>query len=226
MKTENTFKHQELDLIEASFSTSGRLFQGLSPLIYSVVFLPDLSQFNRLENTISGALYGYQKVKGNYGDYTACLLVNNMTKTTVMEFGNQFHFHSFIYCVRFEEEENFGMIIQWIKSPNQTFFSTQAELVGERVIYFNREQDGVYWTEIRGQKFDMAFIDQANPDGKFWNKGRISRFHQAPAPGFLSEKDQQQVKLWIEGSLVEGKMVKWSWMRRGMIGNLLNTYRN
>jgi hypothetical protein len=226
MKIESIFKHQELDLMEASFSTPKKLFQGLSSLILSVVFLPDLSQINRLENTISGALFGYQKVKGNYGDYTSCLQVNNMTKTNIMEFGNRFHFHSFIYCARFEEEERVGMTIQWIKSPTQALFSTQAELVGERIIYFNREQDGFYWTEIKGQKFELAFLDHATPNDNFWNKGRISGTHQAPSPGDLTDKDHQQIELWIKGSLVEGKMVKWNWMRRGMIGNLMNSYRN
>lgn len=225
MKTEITFKHQDLDLIEASFRTSGRLFEGLNPLILSVVFLPDSSQFKGLENTIAGALFGYQKVNGNYGDYSSCLLVNNMTKTTVMELGNKFKFHSFIYCARFKEEENFGMTIQWINSPNQSFFSTQSELMGERIIYFNREKDGFYWTEIKGLKFDLAFLDHANSKENFWNKGRISGMHQAPAPNDLSEKDQQQIKLWVEGSLIEEKMTKWHWMRRGMIGNLLNSYQ-
>jgi len=225
MKIESTFNHQELDLMEASFSTPKRLFQGLSPLIHSVVFLPDLSQINRLENSISGALFGYQKVKGTYGDFTSCIQVNNMTKTNVMEFGNKFHFHSFIYCTRFEDQERVGMTFQWLKSPKQAFFSTQAELIGERIIYFNREQDGFYWTEMKGEKFELAFLDHHTPNDKFWNKGRISGMHQAPSPGDLSEKDHQQIELWIKGSLVEGKMVKWNWMRRGMIGNLMNSYR-
>lgn len=245
MKLVNVLKEYQSEVGEAGFSTTAKQMRGLNPKVKTIViltaenpcgssFAPDINKKRnqKLENFLSGALYGFRKVKGQYGSLENSFMVNNMTKGMALKLGNQFEQDTIIYGERFEEDGKFGMTFQMIKSYNCDGSTQVGEVVGERKVFIGRENADDFYSEIKGRKFQIPFFDVEDEKGSTdydkssWDGGKIAGSVFTAKPDEISPEDNEKVDKLVAESLNESKTEKYQWERRGMIINILKKYFN
>ena len=263
MKLTNILNEFKSDVGEAGFSSSARQMRGLNDKVKTIVILtaenPCAAKFasdvnkdrNRdLEKFLINALYGYRKVKGQYGNLENSFMVNNMTKGMAMKLGNQFQQESIVFGERFDDGDKVGMTFQLIITYNCKGDAPVGTVVGERKVFIGRQDENDFYTEVKGRKFQIPVIDVADEvekkdaegntiigaDGKpemktigvtdydkaSWDGGKIAGSVYVPTD--ISPEDDKQISEWIKTSLNEDVTEKAQWMRRGMIINLLKKY--
>lgn len=263
MKFVNILNEFKSDVGEAGFSSSARQMRGLNDKVKTIVILtaenPCAAKFasdvnkdrnKDLEKFLINALYGYRKVKGQYGNLENSFMVNNMTKGMAMKLGNQFQQESIVFGERIDDGDKVGMTFQLIITYNCNGDTPVGTVVGERKVFIGRENENDFYTEVKGRKFQIPFFDVADEvekkddegntiigaDGKpemktigktdydkaSWDGGKIAGSVYIPTD--ISPEDEKQVSEWVNTSLNENITEKAQWMRRGMIINLLKKY--
>lgn len=196
-----------------------------------VVLAPEINKErnSKLEKSISPALYAYTKLKGNNAGFVNSFMVNNMTKYHALKFGFQYQQATIIYGKRFEDAKQYGLTFQMIKSFNCDDSIKIGEIIGERTVFINKENPEDFYSECKGCKFQIpVFDEEIGLDGTYnyvnatWKGGKIvgSKY----IPDKLSPPDNERIDALLEVSLIEDKIPKWGWIRRGQISNILNHY--
>jgi hypothetical protein len=185
----------------------------------------------RLEKSIIGPFYGYSKLKGNSDGFGNSLMVNNITKPDALMFASKHQQATIIYGKRFEETRQYGITFQLITSFKCYDFAQIGEILGERTVFINKENPEDFFSELKGCNFQIPLFDEEiglsgtyNYVNATWKGGKIARSHYIPHPENLSPEDENMIERLIEKSLLEGKMLKWGWMRRCAISNILKKY--
>lgn len=230
---------------EGGFSRTAASMRGLNPKIKTIVILtaenpcgssyaPDINKDrnSKLEKFLASSLYGYRKVKGQYGSLENSFMVNNMTKGMALKLGNQFEQDTIIYAERFEEDGKYGMVFQMIKSFNCDGSTKIGDVVGERKVFINRENADDFYSELKGRRFQIPFFDVEDEKGSTdyskssWDGGKIAGSVYTDKPDEISPEDNEKIDRLVAESLNETKTQKYQWERRGMIINILKKYFN
>ncbi len=243
MKLSVIVNEVEKEVGEGGYSRTASSMRGLNPKIKTIVILtaenpcgsslaPDINKKRneKLENFLSSALFGYRKVKGQYGSLENSFMVNNMTKGMALKLGSQFEQDTIIYGERFEEDGKYGMVFQMIKSFDCDGSTKIGEVVGERKVFINRENADDFYSELKGRKFQIPFFDVEDSKGSTdydkasWDGGKIAGSVYTPKPDDISPEDDEKIDKLVAESLNESKTQKYQWERRGMIINILRKY--
>jgi len=263
MKLVNILNELKSDIGEDGYSSAARQMRGLNDKVKTIVILtaenPCAAKFashvnkdrnKDLERFLTNALYGYRKVKGQYGNLENTFMVNNMTKGMAMKLGNQFQQESIVFAERFNEDGKVGMTFQLIITYNCKGDTPVGTVVSERKVFIGREGENDFYTEVKGRRFQIPFFDVADErvrkddegntvyddegkpkidtigrteyDKAYWDGGKIAGSVYVPTD--ISPEDEKQVSEWVNTSLNENITEKAQWMRRGMIINLLKKY--
>lgn len=205
----------------------------------------------KLEKILGSYLFGYRKVKGKYGNMENSFLVNNITKSQLMQLGDEFVQESIIFGDYFEEGEKFGMLFSMIRTHTCDSDEPVGTIMGQRKVFIDRNNEDDFYSEIKGRRFQIPFFevptfddkdgtitkkpfekiydthyDDAEFDGKGGEiKGSYRTYpSKSNAPDKLSDEDKEKIEKLNEQSLDESKTLKSQWEKRGRIMNILNKY--
>ncbi len=203
----------------------------------------------KLEKILGSYLFGYRKVKGKYGNMENSFLVNNITKSQLMQLGDEFVQESIIFGDYFEEGEKFGMEFSMIRTHTCDSDEPVGTIMGQRKVFIDRNNEDDFYSEIKGRRFQIPFFEVPTFDdekgtitgkefGKIYDthyddaefdggtiKGTYRTYpSKSNAPDKLSDEDKEKIEKLNEQSLDESKTLKSQWEKRGRIVNILNKY--
>lgn len=200
---------------------------------------------SELEKILVGYLFGYRKVKGKYGTEEDSFLVNNITKSQLLQLGNQFEQESVIFADYFEEDEKFGMTFTMYRSNSCDTDEAEGSVMGVRKVFIDRNNEDDFYSEIKGRRFQIPFFEvptfkkekDKEPEKMYDDHYDDSYFDGGAVKGTLrvfpdkkdvkdkmSDEDKNQVEKLNEQSLDETKTLYNGYSKRGRIRNILNKY--
>lgn len=160
------FENNEMEFDEASATRTFRILRGMVPRVRTLAFITaenphgqeTAKDINRMENQkletiLNNGHWGYQKIKGHYGQSENSFLVRNMSKDDLIKYGQKFNQHSVIFGELFDENDRRGMKFQMISTEPESL----GDVMGERNIYIGREGAQDFYSEIKGRKFQIPF---------------------------------------------------------------------
>ena len=164
-------------LNEGGFLRVHRMLLGMVPQVDEVAILtawnPNSEQLPRDENNqrnkelfrdLKTAGYGPIKIKGKFGNFERSFLVPNMSKSNVVELGQQYGQDAVIWGSKTESEENdVKMIFQYLEN-GQVQDARDVVLVGAHQHGEGEVEDVQakkdYYSEKAGRKFVIPFFDE------------------------------------------------------------------
>lgn len=120
-----------------------------------------------LERTLSNGLYGFSKIKGNYGGLTEhSYLIRNITRERLIELGKNYNQESVIFAYRDTHKKYDGFIFEYITVDNKTVES-------ERKMFISSLKNAENYSEYRGRNFIIPFFDDEYAEVEFQKNGGV-----------------------------------------------------
>ena len=164
-------------LNEGGFLRVHRMLLGMVPQVDEVGIMtawnPNSEQLPRDENNqrnkelfrdLKAAGYGPIKIKGKFGNFERSFLIPNMTKSNVVEMGQQYGQDAVIWGAKSEDDQgSVKMIFQYLED-GQVQDARDVVLVGKHEHAEGDAEDVQakedYYSEKAGRKFVIPFFDE------------------------------------------------------------------
>ena len=246
------FENNEMEFDEAAATRTFRILRGMVPRVRTLGFITaenphgiaappeeNKSENQKLQSILNNGHWGYQKIKGHYGQSENSFLVRNMSKDDLLNYGQRFGQESVIFGEIYDENERHGMKFQMISTEPQTL----GQVMGERNIFIGREGAEDFYSEIKGRKFQIPFYpvtdiikkdDEEREvtrdyDRARWGKGDSGKILGSKKisdvkfnPDKISVDDKEEIENLQENALKTIGFTSYSY--RGRIQNIMRKY--
>lgn len=222
-----------------------RQFHQLNPLIKTVAFIPTVqaakddltSNLNRdvqyqLERKLSGLFFGMERLDRETQSTWPGLMVSNIPEDYAIDLGILIQ-QTFIFHGKITDTERF-LIFHFkrilchdpgLKNKVKGYENCQGLVTAERIYIVpkNPFQDAILQTI--GSNFPLPVFDELlnNRDSPYLKSPLKFLGTYSKIPN-LRPAVEKKIKSLITETVLEGKIPKWGWTRRGMALNLLNQY--
>ena len=106
----------------------------------------------KLEEKLRSMNLGFTKVQGKYGVEEESFFIPNITKSEALNLGKLFSQESIIFGEKNDKDNYDGVVFKMIFTDDRF-----GEIVGERNVYINKNDDDDYYTSVKGRKFQIPF---------------------------------------------------------------------
>jgi hypothetical protein len=119
---------------------------------------------NRLKDHFSGGVYGYQQIKGKFGNMEHPFFVQNIHRKDLIELGKRYHQKSVIWG---NVSNPYSLVYEYI--------DCQKGVENSRAVFKKDIDRDDFYSEYRGRKFVIPFFEKDFNDKKFKydNKGVV-----------------------------------------------------
>jgi hypothetical protein len=158
----------EKEFDESGFPRVANIMRGNVPSVKTLTFITGENpkgiqatpEYNkdanaRLQSILGTGQWGYEKIRGKYGNVENTFLVRNMKKDDALMYGKSFNQDSVIFGNYFQEGGHYGMLFQMISTQPETF----GDVMGERKVFINRGDESDFYSEVKGRRFQIPFFD-------------------------------------------------------------------
>ena len=151
-----------------------------------------------LENNIRNGGYGYNRIKGKYGNIENPFLIYNISVGNLLRLALEYKQESVIYSKIINKGQPEFQYWETNKNPMQV---SQYKKKSIRKIYLDVKRDD-YYSEFKGNKFIIPFFDDVTNDSKFHD-------------GYLIDKNGNKIVFYDDKKSEIKKKVKVNSTKRG-----------
>lgn len=215
-------------LTESGFARMMNIMRGLVPNVDTFAILSAENPFGkqasssynsesrkRLEKRLRGMNFGFQKLKGKYGQLENSLFIPNIMKSEAMELGKEFDQESIIFGEKAGKKGDYeGMKIEMVYTDDRF-----GEVEGTRYVWVNMSDADDLYSVVKGRKFQIPFFDEEYEDVQF-----------KPNSGAINKEgiDAELIQKINDGMsrITEEHTKKSRWINRGYVNRLLREAYN
>jgi hypothetical protein len=170
-------KGGQVSVNESGYARIANIMRGLLPEVKTFAILTAENPYvkktsseenkdanQELKNILKSGNYGYQMVKGHYGNSENSFFIPNISQKYAMELGLKFEQESIVWGTKTRNTQNnetySGMNIQLISTLKSAF----GKVEGERKVFINDNNAKDSYTEVNCRKFTIPFFDDEYED--------------------------------------------------------------